>query len=547
MGRNNSPTKYRWDFSLAGVRFLIIILLAIGVFFRFANIEKKVYWGDEAITFLRLSGYTQAEVVQQVLTGKVIQNEDLNKYRRINLEKSLGDTINSLAVEDYQHPPLYYVIARFWVQWFSNSVAATRQLSALISLFAFPCIYWLCLELFESGLVGGIAITLIAVSPFHVVYAQEAREYSLWTVTILLSSASLLRAIRLKTKFSWGIYAATVALGLYSFPLTGLVAMGHGIYTVVIEKFRLSKISAAYLLSSLAGFLLYTPWILVGIINLQQVDKTLGWTAEKLPLLSLVSTWTINFSRIFVDFLDAGTYFPNLKIPSFPLDRYKISLPSILFLSLLILVIYSIYFLCRYTPKKTWLFVLTLMGTTGLALILPDLLSGGQRSSVSRYVIPCYLGIQLAVGYLLATKISFLSANLWKQKLWQFITVLLVSGGVFSCSISSQASAWWNKYGDYYNPWIAHFINQTTYPLVISSSNAVDIGRVLSLSYLLAPEVQLQLVVDSKIPEIPNNFNNLFLFNFPETLQEELEKEYKIEPVQELRRFKSKLLRLERH
>jgi hypothetical protein len=157
------------------------------------------------------------------------------------------------------------------------------------------------------------------------------------------------------------------------------------------------------------------------------------------------------------------------------------------------------------------------------------------------------LGIQLAVGYLLATKISFLSANLWKQKLWQFITVLLVSGGVFSCSISSQASAWWNKYGDYYNPWIAHFINQTTYPLVISSSNAVDIGRVLSLSYLLAPEVQLQLVVDSKIPEIPNNFNNLFLFNFPEALQEELEKEYKIEPVQELRRFKSKLLRLERH
>lgn len=45
-------------------------------------------------------------------------------------------------------------------------------------------------------------MALIAVSPFHVLYAQEAREYSLWTVTILLSSAALLRAMRVKTKLS---------------------------------------------------------------------------------------------------------------------------------------------------------------------------------------------------------------------------------------------------------------------------------------------------------------------------------------------------------
>lgn len=539
--------KNGWIFSFAGLKFLIIILIMIGLFFRFSNLDKKVYWSDEAITFLRISGYTQAEVVQQVLTGKVIQNEDLNKYRRINPNKRFNDTVNSLAIEDYQHPPLYYVMARLWVQWFSNSVAATRHLSAFISLLAFPCIYWLCLELFESPLVGWVAIALIAVSPFHVLYAQEAREYSLWTMTILLSSASLLWAIRLKTKLSWGIYAATVALGLYSLPLSGLVTVGHGIYTVVIEKFRLSKTSAAYVLSSLAGFLLYIPWILVGIANLQQIDNTLGWTAEKLPFLSLVNTWVINFTHIFFDFLEAGTYFPTLKIPSFPLERYQISLLFIFLLALSGLVIYSIYFLCRQTPKKAWLFVLTLMGTTGLALILPDLISGGQRSSISRYAIPCYLGIQLAVAYLLTAKITFISTYFWKQKLWQLITVLVVSGGVLSCSISSQAEAWWNKYGDYYNPWIAHFINQTIDPLVISSSNPVDIGRVLSLSYLLAPEVKLQLVVDSKIPKIPNNFNSVFLFNSPEALQEELGKDYKIEPVQELRRFKSKLLQVEKH
>lgn len=543
----NAP-RNGWRFSLAGLKFFITTLIILGLFFRFSNLDKKVFWGDEAITFLRISGYTQAEVVQQVLTGQVIQNEDLNKYRRINPDKSFRDTVNSLAVEDYQHPPLYYVMARLWVQWFSNSVVATRHFSAFISLFAFPCIYWLCLELFESPLVGWVAVALIAISPFHVVYAQEAREYSLWTLTILLSSASLLWAIRLKTKLSWGIYAATVALGLYSLPLSGLVTVGHGIYTIVIEKFRLSKTFSAYLLSSLAGFLAYVPWILVGIANLQQVDNTLGWTADKLPLLSLINSWVINFIHIFFDFLEAGTYFPTLKIPSFPLERYQISPVFIFFLALAGLVLYSIYFLCNQTSKKAWLFVLTLMGTTGLALILPDLILGGQRSSIPRYAIPCYLGIQLAVAYLLATKIIFISTHLWKQKLWQLITVLLVSGGVLSCSISSQAEAWWNKYGDYPNPWIAHFINnQTITPLIISSSNFVEIGRILSLSYLLAPEVKLQLVVDSKIPKIPNNFSRVFLFNSPETLQETLGKDYKIKPVQELRRFKSKLLQVEKH
>jgi len=73
------------------------------------------------------------------------------------------------------------------MQWFGSSVTVTRGLAALISLFVFPCIYWLCLKLFKSG---WMAMALVAVLPIHVVYAQEAREYSLWPAAILLSSVS---------------------------------------------------------------------------------------------------------------------------------------------------------------------------------------------------------------------------------------------------------------------------------------------------------------------------------------------------------------------
>lgn len=177
------------------LRFLIIIILVLGLFFRFVNLDRKIYWMDETYTSLRISGYTESEVAQQLLEGQILSLQDLHQYQRINPEKSIVDTVKGLATEEPQLAPLYFILVRFWAQMFGDSVVAIRSFSAFLSVLAFPCIYWLCLELFESSLVGGLACMLLAISPFQLVYAQEARQYSLWTVAILLSSASLLREI----------------------------------------------------------------------------------------------------------------------------------------------------------------------------------------------------------------------------------------------------------------------------------------------------------------------------------------------------------------
>ena len=244
-----------------GLRLFIIVLLLVGVFFRFVNLERKVYWHDEAYTGLRISGYTKKEFVHQVFNGRVIGVESFKKYQYPNLEKGTMDTINSLAREEPQHSPLYYVMERWWVQIFGNSVAVTRSLSVIISLLAFPLIYWLCWELFYSRLSGWIAVALLSVSPIHVLYAQEAREYSLWTVTILLSSATLLRAMRLGSRQLWSLYAVTVALALYTFLFSSLVAIAHAIYVFAIERFRFSQTVKYYLVGTSVGFIAFTPWI----------------------------------------------------------------------------------------------------------------------------------------------------------------------------------------------------------------------------------------------------------------------------------------------
>jgi uncharacterized membrane protein len=517
------------------LQFFIIVLLVLGVFFRVVNLDRKVYWGDETFTSLRIAGYTKAEFAQEVLDGQVIGVEDLQKFQHPNPEKGVSGTINSIVTDTPQHTPLYFLMARFWVQWFSYSPGIIRSLSALISLLAFPCIYWLCRELFESSLVGWIAIALIAVSPFQVLYAQEARPYSLWIVATLLSSAALLRAMRLGTRdtktliSTWGMYAATLTLGIYTQLFFVLVAIGHGIYVFAIEKFRFTKTVSGYLLASLAGLLTFVPWLLVIINNLSTVEETTGWARQKESLFAWVKAWTRNITRTFLDTDPEG------GIIEFGFDNQWTELIRLTLVGMVVFLIgYAIYFLCRNTPKRVWLFILTLIGVGSLPFILKDLISGGGLSGSTRHLTPIYLGMQLAVAYLLASKISLVSMSARTQKLWQIVLVAVLSSGVISCAISSQQEIWWNKTLSQtkYNPQIASIINQASQPLLLSDEK---LNKILPLSYALDPKVRLQLVVEPNVPQIPDGFSDVFLYRSSQKLKKALQKQnYKIEPVYKL-------------
>ncbi|MFB2978673.1 glycosyltransferase family 39 protein [Microseira sp. BLCC-F43] len=496
------PIYYNW------LRFLIIILLVLGVFFRFANLDKKLYWNDEVATSIRISGYSFKEIQQSALQGNEMTVEEWRKYQYPNPEKGLVDLVKGLATEEPQLPPLYFVLARFWVQLFGNSVAVTRSFSAAVSLLAFPCIYWLCKELFASPLTGWVAMALIAISPLHLLYAQEARPFSLWIVTILLSSAALLRAMRLQTKLSWGVYAATLVLGFYTYLLSGLVAIGHGIYAIVNERFRFTNQVKAYLLASLTGTIIFIPWIIAILSGFSEATETTEWSKEKVHLPALMRTWILNLSRSFFD-----------------INESFLTRNLLIYIFIIVLVGYAVYFLCRQTPKQVWLFVLTLIGVTAVALALPDVISGGKRSAVIRYLIPSYLGIQIAIAYLLATKISALSMKNWQKKLWQIAMVFLISMGVVSCAVSSQSETWWNRYRQTYLPEATKVINQTERPLVLGNWY-----NLLGLRYAVKPQVRLvsfylQLVEKKKSNPL-KEVRDVFIYLPPDGLKEFLEKKY---------------------
>jgi uncharacterized membrane protein len=492
--------------------FSIITLLVLGIFFRFANIDRKIYEFDEVYTSLRISGYTMAEMEQELRDGHLVSIEELQKYQAPNPEKNAIDTIKGLALEESQLTPLYFILARFWVQWFGNSVAVTRSLSACISLLAFPAIYWLCQELFASPLIGWIAIALIAISPVHVIYAQVARFYSLWTVLILLSSAALLRAIRVKTNLSWSIYSVTVIFGLYTHLFFGLVAISQGIYVVVIERFRLSKTLISYILASLVGLITFSPWLFILITSPN--PETLSWMQVQDTLLRITVKWVGIVSRTF---LDIGVS------PSSPLTLKLGLIPFILIL--LILIAYAIYFICRNTPQRVHFFVLTLICSVGLPLILADFILQ-QSYGATKYILPYSLGIQLAFAYLIATKLNYSFGNIWQQKIWKTLTSMLIIMGVISCTISAQAEMWWNSHpsSNRYIPPIADVVNQSPQPLVISDYD--DLKDIQVLGYQLEPKVRLLLIEEPNIPEIPKGFSDVFLFRPSESLRTGLGERY---------------------
>ncbi|NJL66775.1 MAG: hypothetical protein HC894_08150 [Microcoleus sp. SM1_3_4] len=79
------------------MRWLIAVLLALGIFFRFANIDKKIYGLDESYTSLRISSYTEAELVQDLSKTRIIGADYLK-----NISKLVPKEIFWVLFKDFQ-------------------------------------------------------------------------------------------------------------------------------------------------------------------------------------------------------------------------------------------------------------------------------------------------------------------------------------------------------------------------------------------------------------------------------------------------------------
>ena len=502
------PFLLKNSFNLA-----IALLIILGISFRCINLDRKVYWHDEVFTSVRVVGYTGDEIEPQVFNGQPITAAELQRFQQLTPDKDISDTLHALF-KHAEHPPLYYLLARGWVQLFGSSVAAFRSLSVVFSILAFPCLYWLCQELFGSARISAVALLLLAVSPFHALYAQEAREYSLWTVTILLSSVTLLRATRLGGGRNWAAYGLSLALGMYTSLLMVLVAIAQGLFVLITTR---SRQWLAYGLTLLAAWVGFSPWLAVMLIQFSKLKGVTEWTSHDRSLNFLVKIWGLHISALFIDL-------------GFDLEHpFTYIAPPLV----LIMAAIGAYRLSQQQPKRVVWFVLTLALIPALGLILPDLLIGGQRSISTRYFLPTLIGVQLIATYGLGAQLS--SPNLGQRRWGKGILVGLLLAGIVSCSLSAQANTWWNKGLSYHNFNIAQVINQASNPVVVGYRSETSLGNIISLSYWLKPTTPFQITHPPDIPDISASFSDVFLIQVTGDLIQALEQTYggRVEAVEE--------------
>jgi uncharacterized membrane protein len=493
------------------LKMVFIIVLLVGVLLRFCNLDIKPYWQDETYTSLRVSGSRYREAVQSLYTGRVLRAEEIQRFQQWSADKHAVDTIQGLATENSQHPPLYYVIAHRWAGWFGSSIAAMRALPALISLLVFPALYWLCRELFSDpsvGLqagcsacpttgstpgsaVGWMAIGLAAVSPLYLRYAQEARQYSLWMVIILVSSVAFLRAIRLRSAWSWGWYGVTLVAGLYSHILFIFLIIAHGIYLIAIEGFILDKAVKRFMLVACAAIASFSPWLWTIWGHRETVQATTGWVQAPLAFLSLVQAWGVNICQLFIAW-------------HFRHDDTLVYLA----LPVAVLIIAAVITLCRRTPRRIWLFVVLLIGVTAIPLIAADLLSITRLSVHPRYLLPGYVGMNVAVAYFLVESFTKRSRKL-SATIWPFLVGALLMGvGITSCVIAVHSDTWWGW--SEYDVDSSKIINRLQSPLVVSD---VPLGVILPISHRLRPDARYLLSTQPETLVLPAASGAVFAYN----------------------------------
>ncbi|MBX2997770.1 MAG: glycosyltransferase family 39 protein [Caldilineaceae bacterium] len=144
-------------------RLLLLLIVLVGALLRICAIGEKSVWLDEAFS-IWVANHSQTEVWRWLM--------------RID-----------------QHPPLYYSLLSLWQALFGDLQGAARLFSALCGIVSIPLFYAAARRLTQDEITGLMAATILAISPFHVRYAQEARMYGLLTLTVAAAFYCLVRVL----------------------------------------------------------------------------------------------------------------------------------------------------------------------------------------------------------------------------------------------------------------------------------------------------------------------------------------------------------------
>jgi uncharacterized membrane protein len=224
---------------------LLLIWTVVGFNLRFTNLADKPLWTDEFSTIV----FSLGNSFLSVPSDQIITLKELLSPLVPDPQANVRTVINHLLVES-NHPPLYFILSHFWLNLFATSdgiisVFEARTLPALLGAVSIPLTFLLGWLAFRCLIVAQIAAAFMAVSPFGIYLAQEARHYTLAIIWVIVSLYCMLRATQtihnriplpLNICVTWVVANALGLATHYFFSLTlaaeALVVGGLGIVQI---------------------------------------------------------------------------------------------------------------------------------------------------------------------------------------------------------------------------------------------------------------------------------------------------------------------------
>lgn len=179
---------------------------------------------------------------------------------------------------------LYYLLLHFWLR-LGDSETFIRGLSAFFAVATIPVLYALGRRLFGSR-AGAISALLLAVNPYMIRYAQEARGYSMVVCFVTLSSYFFVLAVERRSMRFWIAYGVCVALGFYTHFFAALVCGAQLLSLLALGRKNIPWHGAGISIAVMA--LLSLPMVLF-----QPFRNQVDWASP--PSLSLI----IDVYRVF--------------------------------------------------------------------------------------------------------------------------------------------------------------------------------------------------------------------------------------------------------
>jgi mannosyltransferase len=248
-GNSTQRTLYTYCMSRSQAFWILICIVGVGIALRSYDLTLRSLWFDEAFSW-RLIQFPFSEMMTR-------------------------------AAADV-HPPLYYIFLRGWSTVFGSSLVAIRSFSVFCAGLSLFAAYLYAAYAFRSRRAGIYAAVLLAISPWAISYAWEARMYPLGMIFTLLSSYALLRGVRDKSFWWFGAYGVAAAALVYTHYYGFFTIAAHVVFvlTVLIQSTRWrvgemahARIFWAGLLSLVVALLLFAPWLPVFLQQRSQVQE----------------------------------------------------------------------------------------------------------------------------------------------------------------------------------------------------------------------------------------------------------------------------------